>query len=224
MPTVYCSHADVSALKGRAAYTESSVPKASQVDSIIDAVQDEIDRYTNSAWRIKTIINEYHDYRGPRLGGFPVGYGSWLYDVKDRRTSYFRYKPVLQIDGTKGDKIEILRGNTYEDLVATGQEGRDKDFWIEYDRGELFLVTTYPARERNSIRLSYRYGNSGNVPNDIRLAATLLTAAYLASGTVGTFLTPEGGSEPGYETRWRTWRSDAYEILDRYYDLRIDNL
>lgn len=225
MTTTYCQTADVSAFLQRAAFTDSpaTTPTATQVGSIINAMEDHIDRYTNSAWRAKVVSLEYHDYKSPRLYGRPLpSYTYWAWDVRDYRWCPFRYRPVIQFSASAGDKIEVWRGGNYVDLVSTAAEGRDHDWWVDYDKGMLYFVTQWPLRERNGVRLTYRYGNATTVPNDIRHACVLLTAWQLASGATGSFLLPEGGSEPGYMERGRAWKEQAEAILDTYWELRPD--
>ncbi|MCJ2531429.1 MAG: hypothetical protein LN413_03830 [Candidatus Thermoplasmatota archaeon] len=223
MTTTYCSSLQVSSLLGRAEdFSVNTRPTKAHVEDIINAAEDEVDRYTNTAWRPLTVTDEFHDFKSPRIYGRPLpSYTFWLFDVRDFRFVPFRHRPVVSPITTPTDKLEVWRGNEYEDIAATGTEGRQNDWWVDYDKGVLYFVSKWPLRERNGVRLTYRYGADA-VPNDLRHATVLLSAVYLATGTVGTFLLPEGGSEPGYESRWEKWEERAYQILDHYWELRPD--
>jgi hypothetical protein len=220
MAVTYATGAQVAAFLQRPAFSTSTVPTLAHVEDLLNYAEDHVDRFCNTAWRAKTVTDEYHDYKSPRMYG-RQSLPSWGFDLRDSRIVAFRYRPVRTL--TVGDKVEIWRGNAYEDIFLTGVEGRANDYWVDYDKGLLFFVTKWPLREISSIRLTYRYGAT-TIPSDIRHATILLAAASLVSGSVASFILPEGGAEPGYLSRASAWKEEAEMILAHYWEFRPDYL
>ena len=82
--------------------------------------------------------------------------------------------------------MELWSGNTWDDLIANHNEGRDQDWWLDYTDGIIYFEMKRPTRTSNVLRATYDYGES-TVPHDIRDACAMLVAIdLLVSGDFHT--------------------------------------
>ena len=73
--------------------------------------------------------------------------------------------------------MEVWDGTQYEDWLTTKTEGRNEDYWLDYEKGVLYLRTTRYT-PISGVRISYRF-NSGNrtlINNGAGLAQGATTA------------------------------------------------
>ena len=155
---------------GRPTLDGSTIPTATEVTEMIEDAENEIERYCYTAWREVTVTNELHS--SPVIYSHRPRYGIYI---------QMNNRFIKTLSSASGDKIEVWQGNSYIDLLADGVQGAgpdDGDFYIDYDKGMLWLYTNFPDFYReNTVKLTYRYGQS-SIPNAIRRAATLLACAY----------------------------------------------
>ena len=176
--------------------------KSSKIDTIID-----------HAFRPRRIKDEFHDldqqYRWNT--GVPI-----YLTRRDIRTP---------LDPEKGDKLEVWRGNKYDDLVAddTFEEGRDKDYWIDSGQGVLYIYRRTVFRRRKQIRLTYRFGKE-TIPADIRDICARLVAADLMETDFYRFTTPGNEEAPNAENVASTIREQARMDLEPYKEVRSTGL
>lgn len=210
---LYCTPREVASFMGRGTFTDATNPTRFEVEDLIADVCDEIDKETHHAWRRVRVSNEYHDVR---IQDRYMGYANYPYDYSTRIALYLKHRSIRTfVSGTT--KIEYWDGNSWVDFVATYTEGRAKDYWINYERGIIYFVNRYPLRQRANVRVTYDYGESA-VPRDIKRAAILLTASYIAGGkedlnvvypssTMGSVLEPR--------ERWEKWQEEAEQLLKK---------
>lgn len=128
------------------AFGSTSKPTEETVEQMILSKEDYIDQFTESAFRETYVIDEYHDLR--RIRNRNAGYSIDLDHLN-----------VRTFDTSKGDKLEIFLGTEpWDDFISTKNEGRDKDFWMNYTEGILWLRYHAPVSYKQSIRVTYRYG------------------------------------------------------------------
>ena len=89
-----------------------------------------------------------------------------------------------------GDALEVWENNAYVDYLATKTEGRANDYWLNYEKGVLYIFDL-PSRKENAVRIKYRYGGT-TVPLDIERACTLMTAIDLVTSDDRSVLLPSG--------------------------------
>jgi len=163
--------------------SETSEPARSEVEVWINEAEDYIDEHTHHAWRPTVVTNETHDYH-MRWDGFG--------DIEHAVT--LRNRAVLTFSHTT-DKIELWNGSAWKDILdpANGcTEARDKDYWVDYQLGIIYLVAQRPLMGRGMVRVTYRYGEPV-VPGDIKRAAELFAGIqYLQSDFYRRGL-PDGG-------------------------------
>ena len=201
MATTYCSVADVSDFL-RVPITANTPPNKAQVEKIINRKEDEFDRRTGHAWRVKTITREVHSL--PLI--YTFGWGTPIF-LKHRR--------ILDFDASQGDKIEIWQGAsaTWENIVTTGQ-------WydVEYERGSVHLRGfLFSILRKNRCRVTYRYGGeeySGDttVPSDIKDAVIKMTAIDLLNSSFRMDELPTGGINSPSESK-KYWQDDVEQCI-----------
>lgn len=173
-----------------------------EIGYAIERAQDEIDRYTGSAFRSVTVTDEFHNL-GPWIGnnGFKV------------RANHAQMKTLAS---GSGDKLEIWNGSAYEDYLTTKTSGRANDYWQEERDGIVWIRTGAPLNGGSEVRLTYRYGRT-SVPADIERACVLLAATDLVTTDDRSVILPEGGGNSlPFVEKARIWRERAFEILNGY--------
>ena len=201
MATTYCSVADVSDFLS-VPITANTTPNKAQVEKIINRKEDEFDRRTGHAWRVKTITREVHSL--PLI--YTFGWGTPIF-LKHRR--------ILDFDASQGDKIEIWQGAsaTWENIVTNGQ-------WydVEYERGSVHLRGfLFSILRKNRCRVTYRYGGeeySGDttVPSDIKDAVIKMTAIDLLNSSFRMDELPTGGINSPSESK-KYWQDDVEQCI-----------
>ena len=121
---------------GRPTLSGSTIPTATEVTEMIEDAESEIERYTYTAWREVTVTNELHS--SPVIYSHRPRYGIYM---------QMNNRFIKTLSSAAGDKIEVWQGTSYVDLLATGTQGDgpdDGDFYIDYDRGMLWIYTNFP--------------------------------------------------------------------------------
>jgi hypothetical protein len=220
MTTYYCTSADIAAfmhLNDGDDFTEETVPRKSHVEAAINRVEDIIDEATKHAWRTVSVTNEYHDYladwHNPRAyvrGRYPT-HGVFL---KHRAIKSFV---------SETHKIEIWNTDEWIDLVLTANgymEGRDDDYWIDYESGVIYFVDEQPDVGKKTVRVTYDYGES-TVPKDIKEWAIKLTAIDLLYSDDRSVFIMDGVDKLGLDPKVRAWKEDIEKIKDKREELII---
>lgn len=184
------------------------LPTADEITDFIEDAEDEIDRQTNSSWKITTKTNEYHS--------FPT----WsFYKYIWRQNGYpiqLRNRYILTLT-----KFEVWTGNEWIDLVATGTLGvgqLDGDYWIDNELGILWLNSTFPRYGEQTIRVTYTYGQTSVVPKTIRRACILLASAYLAESNFDfTKITSINDNSMSYQQKSEAWEKRATRLIELEY-------
>ena len=211
MATYYCTADDVAVFLGLGSgyFTATSKPAKEEVEAIINQYEDWIDFRTQHAWRGRKVDKwEYH-----RLG-YLGNRGNWF--VWMGFPIFLRHRSVKQFDKGQGDEFQVFNGSSWEDWLTTKTEGMTGDYWVDYDNGIVYVFGywRYVGFKDFMVRFKYRYGES-TVPQDIKRACVLLTAAHLVSVNDKLFLIPEGGTGVlSIREKVELWRQEANDILD----------
>ena len=181
---------------------------------MIASKSSKIDTFTGHAWRERKIQNEHKNLEGPYR---------WRSGLAIKLT---RRNIRTPLDADKGDKIELWRGNEYEDMVSSDSfsEGRGEDYWIEEPTGMLHIYRrkTFFRRYRE-LRVSYRFGRE-IVPADITEACAKLVAADLMESDFYRYTTPGNEEAPDAERIAESWREQVWEDLRPYKEVRGQGL
>jgi len=184
--------------------------KRDRVKRQIASKSSKIDTYTGHAWRERTMENEQKSLHGTYR---------WNSGIEIKLT---RRDIRTPLDSEKGDKLEVWRGNEYEDWVASDKykEGRDEDYWIEPSTGilHIFRRKTFFSRYRQ-LKLTYRFGKD-IIPADITEACAKLVAADLMESDFYRYTTPGNEEAPDAERVAEKWREQVWEDLEPYKELR----
>lgn len=181
----YCTMSDVYRLlqaREPAERGDQGAYGQTDVDELILDIEDIVDEYTDQAWRERQVIRERPDLIRLRN--------------HERYTMWgLTHAPVKAFDSAQGDKLEVFNGDEFEDYLLTQNEGRMEDFYVNRERGRLFIRPLHTRRFHHDVRdrddlvrITYRYGHS-TVPRSIKRATALLTAA---STETGETISPQG--------------------------------
>jgi len=207
----YCTPREVASFMGFDNFDDSTTPTRYEVEDIISIICDEIDRITHHAWREVRVTDEYYDVK---VEDRYLGWANYPYDYSSRIALYLKHRKIRSfISGTH--KIEYWAGSSWVDFVTDYTEGRNSDYWIDYNRGIIYFVNRYPLRIRQNVRVTYDYGET-IVPGDIRRAAILLSAAELLQRQDIAIVYPSGTINVlSPQERWEKWAREAKKTLRR---------
>ena len=207
---VYCSVADVADFL-RVDITATSTPNIVQVTKLINRKEDEIDRRTGHAFRVRTATTEIHDM--PII--YEFGWGTPL---------FLRHRKIWTdanggLESAEGDAIEVYDGASagvsggaaqYTNITndAAGGYALEPQYGRLYMRGYIFTVM-----RKNRIRITYRYGDT-TVPGDVTDICIKMTAIELLATSFRADMLPVGGSG-GWD--WKDsihlWQEDINRVI-----------
>lgn len=209
----YCSADDVAAEinKPTGYFTVSTVPTLAQVQNHILQAQEKIDNQTGRAWRLRKVTNEY-------LSAVSSQRYSWGTGMAFPLSKRF----VAALASGSGDKVEVWDGSNWIDWMTAYQEGRNKDFWMDYEDGVLYIKRIVLPYEEKVVRITYRYGET-TVPADIQECCAKLVAVKVMTNEDRTFLLNDGGDarQMSYDTRVSKYNSVINGILATYAELPV---
>jgi len=171
--------------------------KVPDIESRISRVEDYIDRRLQTTYKSKQVSNEYHTPTRT------YGIDGWVIFTKHR--------PIISVD-----KLEIFKGNSWEDWVQTRTEGRNKDYWVNYERGEIFLMMPlFPMifiPDREQVRVTYTYGrgatetNRSAIPKDLEDVATKLVVIDILTSESYKAILPSGDNILSNREKIEEWK------------------
>lgn len=211
----YCKVEDIADFL-RVDITDTTVPNKKQVEKIIQRKEDEIDRRTGHAWRIRQARTEVHDL--PIIYEFGWGTPIFLRHRKIRTNENGGFDPA------QGDKIEVFNGASsgtgggaqYTD-ITTSQPGTyelEPEYGRLYMRGFIFTVM-----RKNRIRITYRYGED-EVPQDISDICIKMTAMELMTTSFRADVLPIGGSGGwSWKDSFEQWKEDIDRVISQRQEI-----
>jgi len=101
-----------------------------------------------------------------------------------------------------------------------GDQGRLKDWWIDYEMGIIYFNNSYPYFEWNAIKVAYIYGER-YVEKAIEEAATKMVASDLLMSDDRSVLIPEGSQNVDLGAKIQIFRNQAKAILGRYKEVVV---
>ena len=197
----------------RLTFDANSLPTLTEVNDLIDEIEDYIDEYTEQSWKSNSVTTEYHDFISKQVRGDYIDRGGYnIYEIQTKK------KPLRTIAGGSGHKIEAFRGSGtgWYDFVASATLGvamYQDDYWIDYQFSRIYLFSKWPMEGKNTIRITYDYGATA-VPNGIKYATTLLVSAQI-NERYEMYNQVDKDSSPALNQA-EQWRERAHQVLDEY--------
>ncbi len=192
----------------RYTFSEEDITQA-EMDEWINETEEEIEKYTRRAWRTLTKTDEpYNNNDFVRL--------------PRRLFSYARpviYVKLKQAHISSITKLEMFDGTSFIDMVAGYTEGEaigDGDWSINLKTGEIFITTNVGIIGRDYIRITYDYGEAGNVPKDVQRACIMLTCIVLLESDDFTRRFTSADGQFSLPSKAQVYERQAYRILKRH--------
>lgn len=231
-------------------------PSRSQVRTLLLDRSEFVDSRTNRAWRTRRVesmtvpvklshLQSSSKHRGRSRHRSGQRHRDPRRVANTHAAAQLPHLNLRPVDDAAGDSIEVVRGNTVEDITAN--EGIENgDYYLERDRGRLQLRIgvlsthglSYYGRIGDvtpTLRVSYRYGTDesaettktdaeGNptgvaqsVPSDIRIAVSKLVAADLfQTDQFGSVLPASGNDSENVGAAADSLRTSAMETINEY--------
>ncbi len=203
-------------------FTTTSIPTTADVISAIEEAEDTIDQDTQHAWRSTRVVNEFYD-----IPAIVYPYSGYTRGNVNSIPIHLRHRNILPIRSAvsttnPADKIEIWNGDVYEDWVTAKIQGRANDYWLDHEKGIVWLVYYYPYFRKEAIRMTYRYGQTV-VPKDIRRATALNACILLIQQDDQSGNLNETGDPTRltYDSRITQWRAEINRILRNRREIPI---
>ena len=225
---VYCSPDDVSQAMdlpdpsngfGTLMFDDSSHPSYEQVERMIRANSEIIDRRLMRSWRENRVVN-----RIVSIDVYEKDENTW------RRDFYLRGGNTIQLerdlrafDAAKGDKIEFRtfmgQWRDMTDLPTSDSDSADctPRFWADSEAGRLKIRSNLFQPRYDALRLTYRWGSEEPAPEAIRRLCTLMTMVQILQ-TQPFFIKVGQGGDLGNvrQDMVRSWQEEANQIWGSY--------
>ena len=101
---------------------------------------------------------------------------------------------------------------------ASGDSGRLRDWWIDYEMGIIYFNNSYPFFEWNAVKVSYVYGER-YLEKAIEDICTKLVAIELLLSDDRSVLLPEGTQNIDLTSKVQLYKADVERILPRYVEV-----
>ena len=212
----YCTASDVQVLLGLStAFSASTTPTLTQVNEMILDKEDEIDNATGHAWKSR--------YSGTSSGDATSANYEYLNLQFQYRWGlgipvFLKHRKIRTLDSDEGDALDIWNGSDWEDWLGSMSSGRANDYWLEAERGILFIKwysMSFRRGEPLVIRIKYRYGDS-TVNRQIKDVCAKMVAIELAMSDDRSVLLPEGTSNISLSQKVRIWNDEIQRVLESY--------
>jgi hypothetical protein len=184
-----------------------SKPEREDVMEFILEAEEDINKATGHSWKSETITDEIYSPEESDNGeiGIPI---------------YLKHRKIRTLSSALGDKLEVWDGSTWNDWLTDASyiEGRNGDYWLDYNKGILWIRYTYIYE--SGVRLTYRFGET-TVPKDIRTVASLMAAMQILDTNDRTIMVPEGTQFNSYSSRLERMQVKIDEILSNHVEVNI---
>jgi hypothetical protein len=193
-------------------------PTIGEVIQMIQQCEDRIDYETGHAWRTRfsqtqsgldTASSQYELYEQSDISYVQTGVRVNL-----------RHRSILNFDNTQGDAFQCWNGNAWQDFLTTTTMGRGNDWWIDNEKGTLWILNFIGSNFNSAVQVKYRYGEP-TVPGDITQAATYMVACMLAESDDRSFLIPDGGDHIVLDKKVQIWERNWKEIVFHRAESRV---
>ena len=210
----YCTATQVAQFLQVDAFSGSTTPTNTVVDSFIEMSEARVDELTNHAWataRAGIVTNERARIQLVRSNV-----------INSRGRIQLKHYPIVDLaSGT--DKLNVWDGTAYTEYVAnktgtnTVTDSVNKDWWVDTERGIVYINNYATLNMMNSspqgvdAYVTYRYATA-STPDDIKLATIYFTAAMIAMND-DLNLMQEGDDSMDNAARSQRFEEMAMKIL-----------
>jgi len=101
---------------------------------------------------------------------------------------------------------------------GSGDSGRLRDWWIDYEMGIIYFNNSYPFFEWNAIKVSYIYGER-YLEKAIEDMCTKMVAIELLLSDDHSILLPEGTQNIDLTSKVQLYKADIERVLPRYIEV-----
>ncbi len=204
------------------AISDTTKPNISDVAMLISRAEDRIDRATAHAWRLRYSGTESGIDQTPKYEYYDMNF---RYEWRTGIPLYLKHRKIRAFSASAGDKLEIWDGSSYTDYIASKTEGRADDFWVDYERGIVYINSRYLTYTSGTVpvRIKYRYGDT-IVNRLIEEIATKMVAIQILSMESRSIIIPEGSAQLNYGERIKLWREENEEDLARFKEFQVMSL
>ena len=185
---------------------------------LIQRAQDLLDYRCGHAWRKRYSGTRTGDEQTPRYEYYDIDF---QYEYQTGRPVYLQHRFVYTLDADEGDELNVWNGNTWENWLNTKTEGRNNDFWIEYDKGLILIKARWGVRKPIALRIKYRYGER-TVNRTVEDICTKLVAIDLLTGESRSVFINEGQfAAMSYNSKIARWREDIENSMTSLKEWQI---
>lgn len=197
--------------------TDSTTPTIQDVIELINRAEDIIDNQTGHAWRKRySNTNTGSDQTAQyEMYDIPFGYEKWI-----GRPVYLRHRKVYELSAAAGDVLEYFDGKNWIDWIADKTEGRSDDFWLDYDRGILYMRVRYMYTYQQKVRIKYRYGEI-TVNRIVEDLATKMVSKELLMGESKASFLPEGSIAITPTRKVEIWEKEIIAMLSSLKEFQM---
>jgi hypothetical protein len=192
-------------------FTSTTIPSEDDVIRYILANMKKIDNKTKRNWReIKNVADgqyEYLDKQYPRqLATSDYNSLKWELNLK-----YRNIKSITLFEQGRNYA-------EYKNILTDYEEGRNKDYWVDYRQGIIYLLKIPVWTENNSFRINYTYGEE--LPEDIQKACKLMTINDILKNDKCSKYSVQGADNIlQIDPRIRSNEREIADILSNYIEL-----
>ncbi|HEY9702082.1 MAG TPA: hypothetical protein V6C58_06535 [Allocoleopsis sp.] len=190
-------------IRADTAFSSSTIPTASQVETWIDEVGRELEIISGNVFASTAVSSQYLDYDGDTIIRLP-------------------HYPIISVQKVEYNK----NGNSLATDFEEWTEGFGNDFLLYSDEGELELIGSAKTPGKKRLRVSYTYGYT-STPLEVQRLATLMAAKRVIMSLQNSQGNSEGGdvqigtirvSEPS------NYSANYIRNLDMELNTQIENL
>ena len=188
-------------------------PTSTEVEEVINRAEDRIDSVTGHAWRTR--------YSGTTTGQDTTQHEvlidvAFNYKYQSGIPVYLPNRKIKTLSASDGDELKYWTGSEYETWLGVKTEGRGNDFWVDYERGIVFLRTYLYTRKPMGLKIKYRYGET-YVPYDIENICTKMAAIDILAGMdARAMIVQENSPTMTHNQRIDLWSKEVEKELQRY--------
>lgn len=196
--------------------SDTTTPNIQDIIELINRAEDRIDYKTGHAWRERfcgtntgldmTAKYEYYDI-------------NYRYEAQSGRPIYLNHREIRTFSSDDGDTIEVWDGSSWENWLTGKTEGRDEDYWLDYEQGILYLRTRYRTGSRK-LRVKYRYG-SDFVNKMVEDIATKIVGIDILGQASTTVMLPDCPSGLSYTEKVKLWQDQINEDMTGLKEFQV---
>ena len=203
-------------------FDDMSHPNYNTVLKALLANEDQIDRRLRHSWRVNYVKHSVFNI------------DTWEQDENARRAAYWQrggnmvqlHSDILPFDSSLGDKVEVrTRSNKWIDVstctedenVESPSEGMMPFFRFDYKEGRMYIRTRINNPKFNSVKVSYRWGDTSPVPDAISRLCVLMTATNVLNQQMFNIKLGSGGDIAGIrDSVMKAWQEEMNMIWASY--------